>query len=56
MRELVRDTVDFSLSVSAGRLGIVLDTCLLSIFIAHMQQTLAPRVTDSKRMIPGWLR
>lgn len=36
----------FSLSL----LGIVLDTCLLSIFISHIQRTLASRVISLKRM------
>ena len=50
MRELVRETVDLGSSVSLSLLRIILDTCLLSIFISHIQRTLASRVTSLKRM------
>ncbi len=43
MRELVRNTVDLSLALAGNLLAIVLDTSLLSIFIAHMQRGCSDR-------------
>ncbi len=43
MRELVRNTVDLSLALAGNLLAIVLDTSLLSIFIAHVQRGYSDR-------------
>jgi hypothetical protein len=53
MRELVRNTVDLSLALAGNLLAIVLDTSLLSIFIAHMHVASDRRILIGIRHDPG---